>query len=164
MSERALSVALLCVATTPSPSISPLRVHALLTLKASTEVGGITVDNFVELVKLHPTLLQSCRDLQTLLRQRVVSWEFWMRHSKKRAQNYGGRTYIPLPLIFKKQDAPLRRPEMPLKVKRCGVRQEGDELEGEDEDEWGGNEVKPFDQIVQEMKEGDSGSLMPRTV
>jgi hypothetical protein len=140
-----------------------VRVHALLTLKAATEVGGITVDNFVELVKLFPALLQSCRDFQTLLRQRVVGWEFWMKHTKKRIQNYGGKTYIPLPLIFKKQEAPLRRPEMPASVKRYGVRQEGDEEGGEDE-EWGLNEVKPFEQIVQELQEGDAGSVKPRTM
>jgi len=139
------------------------RVHSLLTLKATTEVGGISLDNFVELVKLFPSLLQSCRDFQTLLRQRIVGWDFWMRHSKKRIQNYGGKTYVALPLIFKKQEAPLRRPDMPRCVKRLGVRQE-DDSEGGDDEEWGLNAVKPFDQIIQEMNESDAGSLMPRTM
>ena len=138
-------------------------MHNLLTLKAATEVGGISVDNFVELVKLHPSFLQSCRDLQTLLRLRIVNWEFWMKHSKKRIQNYGGRTYIPLPLIFKKQHAPLRRPDMPSSVKRYGVRQEEDSDGGENA-VWGLNDVKPFAQIIQEMNEDDGDSLKPRTV
>ena len=139
------------------------RVHNLLSLKAETEVGGISMDNFVELVKLHPSLLQSCRDFQTLLRMRIVSWEFWMKHSKKRIQNYGNKTYVSLPLIFKKQEAPLRRPEMPRCVKRLGVRQD-DDSEGGDDEEWGQNEVKPFEQIVQEMNDSDAGSLKPRTM
>lgn len=140
------------------------RVHALLTLKAATEVGGISLDNFVELAKLHPTFLQSCRDFQTLLRQRIVSWEFWMKHSKKRIQNYGGRTYIALPLIFKKQEAPLRRPDMPRCVKRLGVRQEEDSEGGDEDEEWGENAVKPFHQLVEELQENDVDSLKPRSM
>lgn len=141
----------------------PRKVHALLTLKATTEVGGISYENFLELAKMYPSFLQSCRELQTLLRQRIVNWEFWMKHSKKRIQNYGNKVYIPLSYIFKKQNAELRRPEMPRFVKRFGVRQEEDS-EGGDDEEWGLNDVKPFEVLIEEMKKGDPNSLKPTSI
>ena len=87
-----------------------------------------------------------------------------MKHSKKRIQNYGNRTYIPLHLVFHKQAAPLRRPDMPRCIKRYGVKQEEDSDYGSEE-EWGLNEVKPFEQLVQEMKEGGGeDELKPRSM
>lgn len=78
----------------------------------------VDLDMFCHFYKLNPTLLETPKKLQELLRVRILDIDYWIRAGKKRVEAFGPKLYISPEQIFAKVNAKRFIPAMPRHVSK----------------------------------------------
>jgi hypothetical protein len=89
----------------------------------------VDLDMFCHFYKLNPTLLETPKKLQELLRVRILNMDYWIRAGKKRVEAFGPKLYISPEQVFAKVEAKRVIPDMPrhvVKMRTKGKRRVGE--------------------------------------
>ena len=80
--------------------------------------SSVDLDIFGHFYKMNPTLLETPKKLQQILRVRILNMDYWIRAGKKRVEAFGPKLYISPEQIFEKVNAKRHIPDMPRHVRK----------------------------------------------
>jgi len=76
----------------------------------------VDLEMFQHFIKMNDSMMRTPKELQYLLRCRLLGMDFWIRTGKKRVEAFGPKLYISPELVFERYKASRYIPQMPAHV------------------------------------------------